>query len=40
MASTYPLEIVEAARWLKKNPSLKDTALDGGPEGSRTGTRA
>jgi hypothetical protein len=27
MASTYPLEIVEAARWLKKNPSLKDSAL-------------
>jgi len=27
MASTYPLEIVEAARWLQKNPSLKDTAL-------------
>ena len=28
MASTYPLEIVEAARWLKKNPSLKDKALE------------
>ncbi len=27
MASTYPLEIVEAARWRKANPSLKDTAL-------------
>jgi hypothetical protein len=27
MASTYPLEIVEAARWLQKNPSLKDSAL-------------
>jgi hypothetical protein len=28
MASTYPLEIVEASRWLKKNPSLKDKALE------------
>ena len=28
MASTYPLEIVEAARWLQKNPSLKDKALE------------
>ena len=28
MASTYPLEIVEAARWLKANPGLKDTALE------------
>jgi hypothetical protein len=28
MASTYPLEIVEASRWLKKNPSLKDSALE------------
>jgi len=27
MASTYPLEIVEAARWQKQNPSLKGTAL-------------
>ena len=27
MASTYPLEIVEAARWLQKNPALKDSAL-------------
>ena len=27
MAATYPLEIVEAARWLQKNPSLKDSAL-------------
>jgi hypothetical protein len=27
MASTYPLEIVEAARWSKANPSLKDQAL-------------
>jgi hypothetical protein len=28
MASTYPLEIVSAARWVKANPSLKDQALD------------
>ena len=28
MASTYPLEIVEAARWRKQNPDLKDTALE------------
>ena len=28
MASTYPLEIVEAARWAKTNPGLKDKALD------------
>ena len=28
MASTYPLEIVEADRWVKANPSLKDKALE------------
>jgi hypothetical protein len=28
MASTYPLEIVEAARWREKNPSLKEKALE------------
>src|SRR5438045_3791297 len=28
MASTYPLEIVEAARWQKANPSLKDKELE------------
>ncbi len=28
MASTYPLEVVEAARWQKENPSLKDKALE------------
>jgi len=28
MASTYPLEIVEAARWAKQHPGLKDKALD------------
>src|SRR5688572_24698717 len=27
MASTYPLEVVEAARWSRANPSLKDKAL-------------
>ena len=27
MASTYPLEIVEAARWSKANPGLKEQAL-------------
>ena len=27
MASTYPLEVVEAARWSKANPNLKDKAL-------------
>src|SRR6187401_1740511 len=28
MASTYPLEVVEAARWQKANSSLKDKALE------------
>lgn len=28
MASTYPLEIVEAYRWLEKNPGLKGPALE------------
>lgn len=28
MASTYPLEIVEADRWVKANANLKDKALD------------
>ncbi len=27
MASTYPLEVVQAERWAKQNPSLKDKAL-------------
>src|SRR5690349_16333795 len=27
MASTYPLDIVMAERWVKANPSLKDQAL-------------
>ncbi len=28
MASTYPLEVVQAERWLKQNPSLTGDALD------------
>ncbi len=28
MASTYPLEVVEADRWVKQNPKLKGDALD------------
>ena len=28
MASTYPLEVVEAARWVEKNPDLKGDALE------------
>src|SRR5580765_5658108 len=28
MAATYPLEIVEAARWRAKNASLQGSALD------------
>lgn len=28
MASTYPIEVIEADRWVKKNPWLKDDALD------------
>jgi len=28
MASTYPLEVVSAARWVKANPSVKDKALE------------
>jgi uncharacterized membrane protein YgcG len=28
MASTYPLEVVEAARWQKSNPGLKEKALE------------
>ncbi len=28
MASTYPLEVVDAARWVKANPKLKGQALD------------
>src|SRR5258708_7010219 len=28
MASTYPLEVVEAARWSKANPGVKEKALE------------
>jgi hypothetical protein len=28
MASTYPLEVVQAARWAKDNPGVKDKALE------------
>jgi uncharacterized protein DUF3300 len=28
MASTYPLEIVQAARWVNANPNVKDQALE------------
>ncbi|MCB2174013.1 DUF3300 domain-containing protein [bacterium] len=28
MASTYPIEVIEAERWLKNNPSLSGEALD------------
>jgi hypothetical protein len=28
MAATYPLAVVEAARWQKENPNLKDKALE------------
>ncbi|MFA9474429.1 MAG: DUF3300 domain-containing protein, partial [Filomicrobium sp.] len=33
MASTYPLEVVEAARWVKENPDVKDDAIDEAMEG-------
>ncbi len=28
MASTYPIEVIEADRWIKKNPNLRGEALD------------
>jgi hypothetical protein len=28
MASTYPIEVIEADRWIKRNPMLKGKALD------------
>jgi len=28
MASTYPIEVIEADRWVKRNPDLKDEQLD------------
>jgi len=33
MASTYPLEVVQAARWSKQNSSLKGDALTSALEG-------
>ncbi|MGE5171070.1 MAG: DUF3300 domain-containing protein [Rudaea sp.] len=33
MASTYPLDVVSAERWVKANPSLKDKALQDGLQG-------
>jgi uncharacterized membrane protein YgcG len=33
MASTYPLEVVEAARWRKANPKLKEKALEDAVQG-------
>ncbi len=33
MASTYPLEVVEAQRWAKQNPGLKDKALEDALQG-------
>ena len=35
MASTYPLEIVEAARWAKANPTVKDKALQDAMEAQK-----
>src|SRR5262245_49586924 len=32
MASTYPLEVVQASRWLKENKGLKDDALKAAAE--------
>jgi len=28
MASTYPIEVIEADRWVRRNPGLKDQAMD------------
>ena len=28
MASTYPIEVIEADRWVKRNPELRGEALD------------
>jgi hypothetical protein len=37
MASTYPLEIVQAARWVKANPDLKGDAAVKAVEGPGLG---
>ena len=39
MASTYPLEIVEADRWMRENASLKGDALRSGAEGQELGSQ-
>ena len=39
MASTLPLEVIEASRWLAKNPTLKGAALEEALK-AQTGTRA
>ena len=39
MASTYPLEVVQAERWAKQNANLKGDALTTALE-TKTGTRA
>ncbi len=38
MASTYPLEIVEAQRWVEKNPGLKEQSARGGAQGAGVGS--
>ena len=37
MASTYPLEVVEAARFVKANPGLRGEALDRALQGMHLG---
>ena len=37
MASTYPLEVVEAARFVRASPSLKGQALDDALKGQDVG---
>ena len=40
MASTYPLEVVEADRWVRQNKNLKGDPSGGRPLKNRTGIRA
>ena len=40
MASTYPLEVVRAERWVNQNKNLKEDALKGPRRRSRLGMRA
>jgi len=35
MAATYPLDVVEAARWVKANPNVKGKALEDAMQGQR-----